>query len=97
MLAGGALASDAMQYHSSNLAPTARYDELASLNARFAGKGPTLFTDFDEYALYELRDLDVGGPDFDYPSTRAPGVARRVTATQSSSIGCRRRPCARTP
>jgi hypothetical protein len=66
-LAGGVLASDAMQYHSSNLAPTARYEELASLNARFAGKAPTLFTDFDEYALYELRDLDVGGPDFAYP------------------------------
>jgi hypothetical protein len=66
-LAAGVLASDAMQYHSSNLAPTARYDEMASLNARFAGKGPTLFTDFDEYALYELRDMDVGGPNFIYP------------------------------
>ncbi len=66
-LAGGVLASDALQYHSSDLAPTARYRELASLNARFAGKGPTLFTDFDEYSMYELRDLDVGGPDFVYP------------------------------
>jgi hypothetical protein len=65
-LAGGVLASDAMQYHSSNLAPTARYDELASLNSRFAGSGPTLFTDFDEYSLYELRDMDVGGPNFIY-------------------------------
>jgi len=66
-LAGGVLASDALQYHSSDLAPTARYRELASLNARFAGKGPTLFTDFDEYSMYELRSLDVGGPDFVYP------------------------------
>jgi hypothetical protein len=66
-IAGGVLASDAMQYHSSDLAPTARYQELASVNSRFAGRGPTLFTDFDEYALYELRDLDVGGPDFAYP------------------------------
>jgi hypothetical protein len=63
----GVLVSDALQYHSSNLAPTARYQELASLDSRFAGKGPTLFTDFDEYALYELRDLDVGGPDFVFP------------------------------
>jgi len=74
-LAGGALASDAMQYHSSNLAPTARYDELASLNARFAGQGPTLFTDYDEYAMYELRDLDVGGPNFIYAPAALPGVA----------------------
>jgi hypothetical protein len=66
-LAGGVAASDAMQYHGSDLAPTARYEELASLDSRFAGQGPALFTDYDEYALYELRDLDVGGPSFMYP------------------------------
>jgi hypothetical protein len=66
-LVGGVAASDAMQYHGSNLAPTARYEELARIDSRFAGRGPTLFTDYDEYALYELRDLDVGGPDFMYP------------------------------
>jgi len=66
-LAGGVAVSDAMQYHGSNLAPTARYEELASLDSRFAGRGPALFTDYDEYALYELRDLDVGGPGFMFP------------------------------
>ena len=74
-LAGGALASDATQYHSSNLAPTARYEELRSLNERFAGRGPTLFTDFDEYSMYALRDLDISGPDFVYPP-RTRGLAR---------------------
>ena len=74
-IAGGVLVSDALQYHSSNLAPTARYEELASLNTRFAGLGPTLFTDFDEYALYELRDLDLGGPDFVYPPPALAGLA----------------------
>src|SRR5262249_52287370 len=73
VLAGGVLASDALQYHGSNLAPTARYQELARVNARFAGTGPTLFTDFDEYSLYELRDLDVGGPNFEHPP---PALAR---------------------
>jgi hypothetical protein len=68
---GGVLASDALLYHSSNLAPTVRYEELASLNARYAGRGPVLFTDFDEYAMYVLRSLDVGGPDFIYPPTAA--------------------------
>ncbi|HWY90130.1 MAG TPA: hypothetical protein VNY31_05605 [Solirubrobacteraceae bacterium] len=67
LLAGGIAVSDAMQYHSSNLAPTARYDELASVNARFAGHGPMLYGGFDEYALYQLRDLDVGGVDFMHP------------------------------
>ncbi len=63
----GVAASDAMQYHDSNLAPTARYEELATIDARFAGRGPILYAGFDEYALYELRDLDVGGVDFMYP------------------------------
>jgi hypothetical protein len=74
-LALGVLASDAMQYHSTNLAPTARYEELASLNGRFAGQGPTLFTDFDEYAMYELRNLDMGGVDFIYRPVALAGVA----------------------
>ncbi len=67
LLVGGVLVSDALQYHASNLAPTARYEELASINTRFAGQGPTLVADFDEYALYELRDMDIGGPSFVYP------------------------------
>jgi hypothetical protein len=74
-LAGGTVASDLAQYHSSNLAPTARYEELRSLNKRFAGRGPALFTDFDEYSMYALRDLDVSGPDFVYPP-RGGGLAR---------------------
>jgi hypothetical protein len=74
-LAGGVLASDALEYHSSDLAPTARYRELASLDSRFAGQGPALFTDFDEYSLYELRQLDVGGPDFVYPPPALAGAA----------------------
>jgi hypothetical protein len=74
VLLAGVLVSDALQYHASNLAPTARYQELASLNARFAGQGPALFTDYDEYALYDLRDLDVGGPNFIYAPPALTGV-----------------------
>jgi hypothetical protein len=66
-LVGGVAASDALQYHGSNLAPTARYEELASLDSRFASRGPALFTDYDEYSLYLLRDLDLGGPGFMFP------------------------------
>lgn len=66
VLLGGVIASDAMQYHASDVAPTARYEELESIDHRFAGRGPTLFTDFDEYSMYVLRDLDVGGPNFIY-------------------------------
>jgi len=74
-LTAGVLLSDALQYHSSDLAPTGRYRELASIDSRFAGRGPTLFTDFDEYSMYVLRDLDVGGPDFVYPPAGAATAA----------------------
>ncbi len=88
VLVGGMLVSDALQYHESNLAPTARYEELASVGERFAGRGPTLFTDFDEYALYELRDLDVNGPDFAYSSPAlahaSSGYGRPVTLDRAA-------------
>jgi len=76
VLAGGILASDAFQYHATALAPTDRYDELASLNSIFANRGPTLYTDFDEWSLYELRSLDVGGPDFVYRPLALETVVR---------------------
>lgn len=76
-LGSGALASDAMLYHSSDLAPTARYREMAWIDSRFAGRGPALFTDYDEYAMYVLRDLDIGGPNFIYPP---PALAGAVPA-----------------
>jgi len=95
-IAGGVLVSDAMQYHTSDLAPTARYEELASVNSRFAGRGPTLFTDFDEYAMYELRDLDVGGPDFAYPpsalAASAGGYGQPVALDRASPIALRAYP-----
>jgi hypothetical protein len=76
VLSAGVIASDALQYHAQNLAPTARYQELASVNTRFAGQGPTLVTDFDEYSLYVLRDLDVAGPDFAFHPPALSVLAR---------------------
>ena len=74
VLAGGVLASDVLQYHNNDLAPTARYAELASIDTRYAGAGPALFTDFDEWSLYVLRDLDIGGPDFIFPPAGTVGL-----------------------
>ncbi len=74
-LLAGVAVSDKLQYDSSDLAPTARYDELARIGERFAGRGPTLFTDFDEYAMYELRGMDVGAADFIYSSPRLESAA----------------------
>ncbi|HEY4278320.1 MAG TPA: hypothetical protein VGM91_08885 [Conexibacter sp.] len=71
-IAGGVLASDGLLYHSTGLAPTTRFNELREIGQRYAGAVPTdpagrpqqvtLTPDFDEYALYLLRDLAPDGP-----------------------------------
>lgn len=58
----GVLASDAYLYHSTTMAPTQRFEELRQVGERFAGRGPTLTPDFDEYSLYLLRDMAPDGP-----------------------------------
>ena len=62
----GVLASDALLYHGTNLAPTARYQELADVGTRYADQGPTLAPDFDEYSLYLLRNMAVDLPGVAY-------------------------------
>jgi hypothetical protein len=62
----GVLLSDGMLYHATNLAPTERFNELNAIDARFDRQGPTLVPDFEEYALYLLRDMNVDGPGLPY-------------------------------
>jgi hypothetical protein len=65
-VAGGVLAGNALLYHDTSLAPYARMHDLQRIGERFAGQGPTITPDFDEYAEYYLRDDDqdsvVNGP-----------------------------------
>jgi len=61
-IAIGVLGSDAYLYHSTTMAPQQRFDELRQVGERFTGVGPTLTPDFDEYALYFLRDMAPDGP-----------------------------------
>ncbi len=65
-VAGGVLAGNALLYHDTSLAPYARLHDLQRIGERFAGQGPTITPDFDEYAEYYLRDDDqdsvVNGP-----------------------------------
>jgi hypothetical protein len=61
LLVGGALAvlvlvSNALAYHDVQLAPYDRYREVLDVNERMAGKGPVLFTEYDEFGEYLLRD-----------------------------------------
>ena len=61
-IALGVLLSDAYLYHATNMAPRDRFEELRHVGERFAGSGPTLTPDFDEYTFYLLRDMAPDGP-----------------------------------
>ncbi len=54
-LGGVVLYGNAITYHDTTLAPSARYRNLAEIGRRYAGQGPTLDPSFDEYAEYFLR------------------------------------------
>jgi hypothetical protein len=56
VLAAGVLVSNAFVYHEVSLAPTDRLEELADLGDRTAGRGPVLYTEFEEFAKHFLRD-----------------------------------------
>jgi hypothetical protein len=66
VIAGSVLASDAFAYHGTNMAPSQRYAELRTIGTRFSGQGPTLVPDFDEYALYLLRNMRMDSPGIAY-------------------------------
>jgi hypothetical protein len=62
----GVFGSVALQYHATNLLPTARYAELVAIDKAFAGQGPAYLPDFDEYAFAAMAHVHVVGPGFAY-------------------------------
>jgi hypothetical protein len=64
IIAAGVLASDAFVYHDTNLLPTDRYRELATIGDRFSDDGPALLPEFDELGLAVLRDMTPDAPGF---------------------------------
>jgi hypothetical protein len=64
IVAFGVLASNAHTYHSTNLLPTDRYDELMDIGERFGDLSPTLTPEFDEFDFYALPDMAADGPGF---------------------------------
>ncbi len=55
-LAAGVLVSNAMAYHDVSLAPQDRLEELADVGERTAGRGPLLYTEFEEFGKHFLHD-----------------------------------------
>jgi hypothetical protein len=78
LIAGAVLVGNALLYHDVTLAPYARLHDLQLIGERYAGRGPTLTPDFEEYAEYFLRDnlqtSMVNGPAL----ILRPGVNRAV-------------------
>lgn len=60
-LAAGVLASNALAYHDVSLAPRDRLEELAEVGDRASGRGPLLYTEFEEFGKHFLRDADPVG------------------------------------
>jgi hypothetical protein len=58
VVAGSILYGNALIYHDTSVAPGARYHDLAAIASRYAGQGPALDPNFDEYAEYFLRQED---------------------------------------
>ena len=61
-LMAGVLASDALAYHAVRYAPTERMEAMRDLNRHFAGQGPILFNEPEEFAKNFMGDtrLNVG-------------------------------------
>jgi hypothetical protein len=51
-------ASDAAVYQQAWVTPKERFQELADLGERYAGQGPTLISEREDYGRYFLRDAD---------------------------------------
>jgi hypothetical protein len=71
VIAFGVLWSDALGYHGVSIAPRHRLAELARIDQRFRGQGPTFYTLADEYAAYFLRDLAPTDPALGAPPARS--------------------------
>jgi hypothetical protein len=82
VIAGGVLWTNALAYHNLSLAPRPRFAELASIGARFSGRGPAFYNLSDEFAVYFLRreapsDTAMGLPGL-RPGIVPPTLAERL-------------------
>jgi hypothetical protein len=69
--------SNALAYHDVALAPRERLAELADAGERVSGRGPSLYTEFEEYGKHFLRESDPTG----WTEAWQPGPARGPFAT----------------
>jgi len=56
------LASDVLAYSHDRVAPTGRMEAISQTGERFAGRGPVLWNEFEEYAKYFARAAKISVP-----------------------------------
>lgn len=61
-LAAAVIASDLLAYSHDRVAPTARIEAISAVGERFAGRGPMLWNEFEEYAKYFARAARIDNP-----------------------------------
>jgi len=57
----GVLWTNVLAYHGADVAPRARLAELGKIGDRFAGQGPALYTEFEEFSKHFLRRVNPTG------------------------------------
>lgn len=84
VLAAGVLGSNALVYHDVSLAPRDRFAELEDVAERTEGRGPLLYTEFEEFGKHFLRDSDPVGAS---ESTTVPGLSPATRAGTLPQFG----------
>jgi hypothetical protein len=75
LLAVGVIVSNALIYHDVSLAPRERLAELAEVGDRTSGRGPLLYTEFEEFGKHFLREAaPVGATE----GIQTPGLMPRL-------------------
>jgi len=86
-VAAGILWTNALAYHDADLAPRGRLAELAGIGQRFAGQGPALYTEFEEFGKHFLRQLDPTGSDEAWQDNPRATLAAGGTTRYGFSTG----------
>lgn len=79
----GVVVSNALIYRSVSVAPYERLEELRAINEEFAGEGPTLFAEFDDFGSYLLRDMQ---PEMGATGLQSPGASQSPATGAASDL-----------
>ena len=80
VITGGILWTNGLAYHDANHAPRDRFAELGAIDARYDGRGPTLYNQIDQLVFHFLHRSAGQIPGSGPPIQLRKGVARRSLA-----------------